>query len=206
MMKPALITERFNMTIWLRCLLIAALAELAPGFPQGNQAPFSITISAAKNVFKAGSEVKIRLVFKNTSDHEVPYGRGLGIGVEPQGELFSDVEVRDAKGDLAPETKYGLLIRGNAGSSASPATREKSAGTQAASGPPEPLPIIRMSVVGYMLKAGESREEDIDITKLYDLSQPGQYTISASRLPLESATDPNGRVVKSNALVITITK
>lgn len=192
---------------WFKCLLIAAIVELAPAQPQDSQAPFSISISAADTVFQAGSEVRIRLVFKNTSDHEIPYERGIGTGVEQHGEFFTDVEVRNAKGDVIPETRYHRLLRGKDDTSAKPATRERSAAAQATSGPPEPRPRFRGSFTGYMLKPGESSEEEIVVSKLYDLSQPGQYAISASRRLSSLATDPKSKVVaKSNTLVITITK
>ena len=191
----------------IRCLLVAALVELALALPQGNQSPFSISISSANTVFKAASEVRIRLVFKNTSDHEIPYVRGIGTGVEPHGEFFTDVEVRDAKGELTPETRYQRLLRGKDDISTKAATRERSASAQATSGPPEPRPTFRGSFAGYMLKPGESREEDIVVSKLYDLSRPGRYAISASRRLSELATDPNSKVVaKSNTLIITITE
>ncbi len=190
-----------------RCLLVAALVELPLALPQSNQAPFSISISAADTVFKAGSEVRIRLVFKNTSDHEIPYERGIGTGVEPHGEFFTDVEVRDAKGELIPETRYHRLLRGKDDTSAKPATRERPAAARAISGPPEPRPMFRGSFTGYMLNPGESREEDIAVRKLYDLSPPGQYAISASRRLSNLATDPNSKVVaKSNTLIITVAK
>jgi hypothetical protein len=189
------------------CLLVAVLAEFALALPQASQAPFSITISAAEGAFRAGSEVRIRLVFKNISDEEVPYGRELGTGVEPHGELFTDVEVRDAKGELVPETKYNRVLRGRDDSDARPAVLGEPGGSSAPSGPPEPRPVITGSFTGVMLKPGESREEDIVVTKLYDLSQPGQYAISASRRLLDVATDARSKIVaRSNKLRITITK
>lgn len=61
------------------------------------------------------------------------------------------------------------------------------------------------SFVGYMLQPGETRKEDIVVSKLYDLSRPGQYSISASRRLGEITTDPNYKLVaKSNTLIITI--
>jgi hypothetical protein len=193
-----------------RCLLyvlVATIAEVALAIPQGNQVPFSITISAAQSVFKADSEVRIRLVFKNTSGEEVPYARSLGTGVEPQGEIFTDVEVRDAKGELAPETKYYRLLRGKPDTSANPPAPEKSGEAPATSGRPEPRPMFRWSFTGVMLRPGEFREEDIVVSKLYDLSQPGRYTISATRRLSDVTTDPNSKLIaKSNTLTITITK
>jgi hypothetical protein len=190
-----------------RCLLAAALVALAPALPQGNEVPFSITITAAQSLFMAGSEVTIRLVFKNTSDHEVPYTRGLGTGVEAHGEFFTDVAVRDASGELVPETKYHRVLRGKDDTSASQASPEKTGEVPATSGPPKPRLRFRGSFTGVMLKPGEFREEDIVVSKLYDLSQPGQYTISASRRLSDVSTDPQSKLVaKSNTLKITIIK
>ena len=187
--------------------LLLAIAELALALPQGDQVPFSITISAAENAFKAGSEVRIRLVFKNISDHEVFYRRGPGTGVEPHGELSAEVEVHDAKGELVPETRYQRILRGTDDTRANPATPDKPGAAPATSDRSEPRPLIRGSFTGSMLKPGESREEDIVVSELYDLSQPGRYTITASRRLSDLANDPNSKIIaKSNALMITITK
>jgi hypothetical protein len=64
-----------------------------------------------------------------------------------------------------------------------------------------------MSVVGYILKPGEAREEEIPLDQLYDLSQPGRYTISASRRLSDVTTDPRSHTVAySNSITITVTK
>jgi hypothetical protein len=192
---------------YLPYLLFAAVADLALAPAQDGHIPFSITLSVAQNVLQAGSKVRIRLVFKNTSDHEIQYVRGPGIGVEPHGEIFTDVEVRGTKGELMPETKYYRALRGKDDTSANTAGAMKSAVTSATSGPPELRPRIRGSFVGLMLKPGESMEEDIVVSKLYDLSQPGRYAISASRPLSNIATDPNSQLIaRSNTLMITITK
>jgi hypothetical protein len=193
------------------------IAMLFGGLANCAEPTFSVSIRVAQGVLKArsdlqevfrvGSEVRIRLVFKNTSDHEIPYVRGPGTGVEPHGEIFTDVEVRDAKGELSLETKYHRALRGKDDNSANPAVQDKSGGAPATSGRPEPRLRFWGSFTGFMLKPGESREEDIVVSKLYDLSQPGQYTISASRRLSSLGTDPNSKVVaKSNRLMITITK
>ena len=91
--------------------------------------------------------------------------------------------------------------------SAKPAAREKSDPAQAAPVRPKPRPRVMMSIVGYMLKPGESREEDIVVSKLYDLSKPGQYTISASRRLSDITTDPHSKLAaRSNRLTITVIK
>jgi len=65
---------------------------------------------------------------------------------------------------------------------------------------------LNVKVISFQaLRPGETREEDIVVTKLYDLSSPGQYSISASRRLGEITTDPNYKLVaKSNTLLITI--
>jgi len=191
----------------VQCLLVAAVVGLALALPQVNQSTFSISISSADSIFEAGSEVKIRLVFKNTSDHEIPYVRGLGTGVEPRGEIFTDIEVRKLNGDLMPETRYQRLLRGKDDLGTKAATLERPAPDQPGSRAPEPRPRLTGSYVGYLLEPGESREEDLIVSNLYDLSQPGQYTITASRRLSDIATDPNSKLVaKSNTLMITVTK
>lgn len=188
-------------------LLVAGLGAPTLALHQADHAPFSITISAANNVVKAGSEVRIRLVFKNTSAEHVPYKRSPGEGVEPRGEFFTDVEVRDARGELVSETKYHRALRGKVDTSANRATPERSDASPAISERPEPRPFMIGSFVRTMLKPGEFREEDIVISNLYDLSQPGQYTVSASRHLSNAATDAKSKLVaKSNTLMITITK
>ena len=195
------------MSKYLPFLLVATLAEVSLALPQGGQAPFSITISASDSDFKVNSEVKIRLVFKNTSTEEIPYMRGPGTGVEPHGEFFTIVEVHDAKGELVPQTRYHRLLRGKDDTNANRAAPEKSGAAQPTLERPEPRPLIWRSFSGIMLKPGESRDEDIVVSKLYDLSQPGQYTISASRRLSNVTTDPHSKLVaKSNTLTIRITK
>ncbi|HTX36141.1 MAG TPA: hypothetical protein VME43_14020 [Bryobacteraceae bacterium] len=188
------------------CLPIAALAAFAFAMasPLANEPRFSITLSAPQTVFKAGSEVKIRLVFKNISSGEVPYGRTLGIGVEPHGEFLNDVEVRDAKGDSMPKTDYYRALRGDREAAA------RLAGALNSGKPSGPVHVVigfNYSMTAYMLKPGESREEDIVVSKLFDLSKPGQYTVTASRRLLDYDNDPRSKIIaKSNALTITIVK
>lgn len=196
--KKMIRNTMIGMSAWGRITALCVLSGFASASPQNSgKAPFSITISTTEPVFKVGSEIRIKLVFKNTSDGDVPYSRGPGVGVEPHGELFSTIEVRGAKGELVSETEYRRILTGRPGPSPRPAT----------SAPPKPRPRISMSVIGYWLKPGEAREEDIDVSQLYDLSQPGQYTISAFRRLSDVDTDPRSKIIAfSNTLTITVTK
>lgn len=182
-------------------LASVGLMVLPCALAQGDRIPFSITISAANNVLRAGGDVKIRLILRNTSNDEIPYTRGPGVGVEPHGEIFTEVQVRKAKGELAPETRYNRLLHGKLGANSKP-----SAGQGPGGASETPMGVFG-SFVGSMLKPGDFREEDIDVSKLYDLSQPGQYTITASRRLIDLASDPRSKIIaKSNALTITIVR
>jgi len=133
-------------------LFVAALTGLPIILAQGSQVPFSITIDAETNVFRAGSEIRIRLVLKNTSTAEIPYVRGPGIGVEPHGERFTNIEVRDAKGELIPETRYHRALRGRPETSARPTAPKKSGVAPDESERPQPRKFI-WSSLSYMLRA-----------------------------------------------------
>lgn len=51
------------------------------------------------------------------------------------------------------------------------------------------------------LKPGESRQAEIDLSRIYDLSHPGDYTLQASR---RVPNELGGGIIKSNKITITI--
>jgi hypothetical protein len=162
-------------------LFFVSLGFLAAVFGQPKQPAFSITINAP-DVISAGSEPKLSIVLKNTSDHEIMLGRS----VQPdQGELHHDVEVRDDKGDLAPETEYHRKIKGRL-----PTIPGKA-----------PPPPNVSSVIFIPMKPGETRKDDLTLSKLYDLGKPGKYTIQLSRFDEDTKA-----VVKSNTITVNVTK
>jgi len=55
------------------------------------------------------------------------------------------------------------------------------------------------SVFSVPLEPGKTRKEEVELNKEYDLSNPGDYTIQARE------TDPQGIVVKSNTISMTVT-
>lgn len=61
------------------------------------------------------------------------------------------------------------------------------------------------SNIGRTLKPGEALVEEIDVTKLYDLSQPGIYTISVTRHP-EPWQHLGAGVFRSNTIAVTVVK
>jgi hypothetical protein len=55
----------------------------------------------------------------------------------------------------------------------------------------------------WKLKPGEAQAGTATITRLYDLSRPGNYTIQVSQ-PLSD--NPEDGVVKSNTITVTVTE
>jgi hypothetical protein len=58
---------------------------------------------------KVGSEVRIEVITKNVSDHDIDLPRSPRLDLGEQG---NDVEVTDEKGAAVPETKDYRVLRG----------------------------------------------------------------------------------------------
>jgi hypothetical protein len=146
----------------------------AQGVQPGPQS-LSLTISASESVAKAGSPVKLTIIATNASDHDVVYYDG------PSG-LYR-IYVRDATGGIAPETPEGVRKH--------PWSPHRTGGGGVISGPS----------FREHLGAGEKQETDIDLTKEYNLSQPGKYTVQVERPDPEN----KGKWLKSNTITVTVT-
>jgi hypothetical protein len=154
-------------------LIFAFVAAATLGQSPASKQPFTIALSIPNSIVKANSPVLITLQLTNTSDHEIPPGWW---GQNSLGVIEqADVfDVRDGQGRL--------LVRRT----------------------PDPKTdfVIGNGAVGR-IQPGESNSFTQDFTRWYDLSQPGKYTIQASR-PFSE----NGKkgIVTSNKLTITVTK
>jgi len=165
-----------DMRCFIRLLLfVSVMSGVQLGAESAQETPFSLTIGTPQQVVKAGSEVRVDVVLKNTSDHEITLLRSPGTG---RGELEFESDVLSEKGNPASQTKYGHGL--------------KKSGLDAVEG----------SRIMFRLQPGETYEDSMSLNKLYDLSKPGKYRIELhKRVP-----DHLGQgVVKSNALVITVT-
>jgi hypothetical protein len=136
-----------------------------------NTHPFSLTIRLLHDIAKAGSQIRVEVVLTNTSDHEIGILKSA-----PEADYM--VEVRDANGNMAPDTDFGRRQKDPASVKVSSAT---------------PL---------YSLKPGESLHDEIQIERLYKISGPGKYSIQASRTVPE---EMGSGVVKSNMVNVTVT-
>lgn len=147
--------------------------------PPQTQPVITLNISAVQKSIKAGSSVQIRVNLKNISSHDI------ALVMEVKGRDCR-VDVRDADGKLAPETKLGYVWNGHVAS-------------------PDPSRVSPQDLTGNLvygtLKAGETQSWQMDVSKLYELKQPGRYTIQVERKDPENPSI----TVKSNTITVTVT-
>jgi hypothetical protein len=170
-MEGEIMNIRMKATLF-SIVLATASVSLAQSTQANRKPSFSITLSTPDGVVKPGSNVMLEVVLKNTSDQDISAGELLG-----GAELNYDIDVRDSKGDLATETQYGRRIHGK-----------------------DPNPGHGGSGVARALKPGETQKTKTFLNRVYDLSQPGSYTVQAQ------TRDPNSNmIVKSNTITFTVT-
>jgi hypothetical protein len=153
----------------------APLASIAPGV----EPAFSLTVKALNHPVSRVSGVQLEVITENTSDHDVLLWAEKA-GREQAGVTYM-VDIHGSTG-IPPDTEFGRL------------SRHRAAIMSAAS---------RISGAGgdrLVLRPGESWADSISVSKLYDLSQPGEYNIQVQRF--DPATEA---MVKSNIVKVTVT-
>jgi hypothetical protein len=114
----------------------------------------------------------------NTSNRDISFITSPG--PIPEDGLIYQIDVRDAQGRSAPP-------------SADLRTRDPR------------VPINYGSRLARTLKPGESFVDQVTVTRFYDLSRPGEYTISVSR-PMPPRQNLGKGSVKSNAITVKVTQ
>lgn len=138
---------------------------------------FSLTIAAPKEPIKAGTEVRLLVTVKNTSNRTISFV--VSPGLVPEDGLLYRINARDAKGQQAPPS---AAIR----------NRDKRVSAQ-----------YFISRTARTLRPGAFFVDQVTITDFYDLSEPGNYTISLAReIPVHQKLGKGS--VKSNDVTVTI--
>jgi hypothetical protein len=165
------------MLTYKRLLVVCALAAMTPWIVEAGAERFSVQINAPRYRVKAGSEIRIKIILTNTSNREISFYRSTG---EAQGELGGyTLEVVRSKGKSAPETTYQRILKGESDGRNS----------------------IIVASGGYVpVKPRETLIDEVVVSKLYDLSQPGKYSIHVLRFD-----ELNKSSMKSNSITVTIT-
>jgi hypothetical protein len=171
-----------------RCSLFAVLAIIGSLVVSGAEPPYSISISALKDVVKAGSDIRIVIALKNISDHEIKVPRSPGTEL---GERSNDIEVVDERGTAVPESKYYRVIRGKDAYNAASGPVDKSS--------PAPIFAQEESTIVSTLRPGETLVDGMLVNKMADLTHPGRYTIRVRRRDNTLKTP-----VTSNSITVTV--
>jgi uncharacterized protein (DUF58 family) len=154
-------------------LLGAALLSCTLSAVQATQALFSLNISAKDDTVPAGSTVKVEIVLTNTSNRVIYIIHEKAPDAGEQAGFTLDV--RNADGSVVAFTRYGQKFFNH---------------EAVFLGAPAP----------FALKPGNPLKDEIVVSKLFDLSKPGKYSIQVKRLDDSSSTE-----VSSNIISVTIT-
>jgi hypothetical protein len=148
-----------------------------------NQSPppaISLSIAGLENSIKTGPPIKVEATITNESNADVSL---IFNAVEDRGGLDYSVSVKNEHSAVPPDTKFGRALKGLT----NPALRT------------EETPVDG-SIFFTDLKPRGQWTDTIEISKLFDLTQPGKYSIQLSRFD-----DVSHSYVKSNVVTITIT-
>ncbi len=139
---------------------------------------FSIKITAVEDAVKSGSEVAVKFILTNTSNHEIsiPWIMRRGGGIK--------LDVRDGQGKLVRGIKEYIAEKNKGSGRSHPSRAVINAG----------------SVAAVHLRPGQTTSEDLFVSDMYDLHQAGTYTIQVQRTDDESKT-----IVSSNTIAVTVT-
>jgi hypothetical protein len=152
---------------------------------------FTLSLSTSQLTMRSGSELRVHAVLTNSTDHDIELVGDVGIAW--QGTDYV-INVIDEYGDPAPDTALVLRWKGK--------VKEKDFYVDKNGLPHGHIYIQGGSNFGYTLKPGESHASDLTLTKYFDLTVPGKYTLQIIRtVPPQLGSG----VVKSNKLVITVT-
>jgi len=161
-------------TLLLLAVALGPLGGNASQVSKTEEPTISINISTPQNTVRVGSEIIVDVVTQNISHHVIHYTVIAGAGAELS---HFRVDVRNSVGKPVTETQYGQKVHGTD-------HRAHSGSVFGADIPVEP---------------GKTLHEKLILTKEYDLSQPGTYTVQLRR------TDFDDSSVKSNTITLTIT-
>jgi len=165
-----------SVVLCLMVLMCTVVFAQQPAKPSKNAKPASaLTISTDHETVAPRSKVIVTVHLTNVSNRPLSFPRWSFGGPDPSYR----VEVRNSQGQLAPYTEdYGKRVR-----------REF------------PYDSFVGRSVGYTVEKGETVTEEIEVTKKYDLSTPGKYTIRVFHPDREANID----VQSTNTINLTVT-
>jgi hypothetical protein len=179
--------KRIVVMLAMRAVILIILG-VRLGVCQSNQpsiaatAPFSVHISTPQQVVKAGSQIRLDIQTRNLTQHAMMWEVVQSPGPGRAEFLFQPI-VHDPRGNLALTKLEERNLKGH--------LREGEDLSTNFSTVPVPLP------------AGETANNVMLLSDIYDLSRPGDYTVMIEKSVSQAAASPT--LVKSNTITITVT-
>lgn len=156
------------------CLVLWILLAmgLQSAAPASPVPPFQLTVEPETPSVASGDKIVLRITLTNTSEKDIGF---LQRARADEAEWDYSIDIRNEKSDAVSQTNYG---------------RNR-------------LQIITM-FSGRVKTAnpGQSLKEEVTLSKLFDLTIPGRYTVQVSR---HEHDRESGQLVKSNAATIIVT-
>lgn len=137
------------------------------------KAEFALSISIPQTTMRSGADIPVEIKIQNISDHEIPIF--VSPGESGIASAF-EVVVLNQTGAKIPETAAGLQAHGKTN--------------------------IPNTISGGTMKipVGGNKKYTTHISKIFDVSRPGRYTVQAQKLD-----KADGIIVKSNRIPFTVT-
>jgi len=145
----------------------------------------SVTLHVDHNTFKVGTPIILKATLTNQSDHEITTGYDASRGVFV-------VDVFDQAGKFATDKRPGYH---NGRYDIVELSRTWTPEQLFKSG------LLTGNLVNLTMKPGGTIEENIEVSKYYDMTTPGVY-----KIVVESGDPETGSIVKSNPVALTVTK
>lgn len=140
--------------------------------PASSSAPFQLTVEPETASVASGDKIVLRITLTNTSEKDLGFRQRARAD---EAEWDYSIDVRDEKGDAVNQTNFG---------------RNR-------------LQIMTMfSARVKTVNPGQSLKEGVTLSKLFDLTIPGRYTVQVSR---HAQDNDSGQLVKSNTATIIVT-
>ena len=165
--------------------LIIIFAFSIAGVVKCAQSSIIVAVSAPKDKFKAGSELDLKIIVTNISDHDIH----LPLDKSSKAEL-NQYRFNVARSDDQPvlTMKYYWELNGEV----TPKKNVKD---------PDKTILIVFDHGSILVGPGKTIEYHTNLCELYDLSQPGDYIIQVEKI------DPSVHtIVKSNVVKISLIK
>jgi hypothetical protein len=181
------------LTVLLASTLFGLVAATAGSEQQPSKPSFAISLKMPSSETRVGMPVQLKLSLTNTSNHDIHFYENVvsGPGFRNQRLRQMYIQVRDVNDKPVAESEYGKAIHGRG------TPRPQVVEHSSTPGRSQADTVSRGVISG--IDPGQISTEETDLTKEFDLSKPGKYTVQALRF------DPaSGQTVMSNKITFTI--